>query len=111
MSYFAGGIYHELSLHTRTPRNYLFLQNGFKLVMNLFFRSSSNETSAFIAAAQIGAPEMIRLFITEVGVPPNVEDHNGWTAMHAAAERVMFNSNVVILLYMILHTFLPFIDG
>lgn len=41
--------------------------------------------AAFVTAAQLGCIDMVRMLI-DIGVPVNVPDTGGWTALHAACE-------------------------
>ena len=59
-------------------------------MLDVSIRSSEDEHSAFVSAAQLGCPDMIRLML-DVGVPVNIPDTGGWTALHAAAKAGHFN--------------------
>lgn len=54
-------------------------------ILDVSMRSSEDEHSAFVTAAQIGCLEMVKLLLN-LGVPINVPDTGGWTALHAAVD-------------------------
>ena len=54
-------------------------------MLDVSIRSSDDEQSAFVSAAQLGCPDMVKLML-DVGVPVNIPDTGGWTALHAAVK-------------------------
>ena len=54
-------------------------------MLDVSIRSTEDEHSAFVTAAQLGCLEMVKLLM-DVGVPVNIPDMGGWTALHAASD-------------------------
>ena len=54
-------------------------------MLDVSVRAGEGEQSAFVTAAGLGCADMVKMLL-EIGVPPDLPDQNGLTALHAAAE-------------------------
>jgi hypothetical protein len=54
-------------------------------MLDVSVRSGEGEQSAFVTAAGLGCADMVKMLL-EIGVPPDLPDQAGLTALHAAAE-------------------------
>jgi hypothetical protein len=61
-------------------------------MLDVSVRSGEGEQSAFVTAAGLGCADMVKMLL-EIGVPPDLPDQAGLTALHAAAE----NGHVAVI--------------